>query len=285
MSTQPSDFGSMTNTTTDTTTDVAAESPAPPTQHKAPEKTGKTGKTRRKQGGGRDRYFDLLRAIALFRVVFYHLMGWAWLPVVFPSMGVMFALAGNLMARSLAGRPALEVVRGRLRRLLPPLWLLGAVGVTGMVMAGWGPDDEGHPGWWWLHLAYWILPLSDPPYGDGLPGVQGLIGDDWAADVGVPLWYIRAYLWFVLLSRSSCAPCAGCPGRRSSRRSRCPPPWSSARCRCPAGGWRRASATSARSARAGCWAWRTRRASCVGCPATSSRHWPRRSQGSASGTP
>ena len=30
--------------------------------------------------------------------------------------------------------------------------------------------------------------------------MQGLIGDDWAADLGVPLWYIRAYLWFVLLS-------------------------------------------------------------------------------------
>ncbi|GAA3232398.1 hypothetical protein GCM10020256_47740 [Streptomyces thermocoprophilus] len=86
---------------------------------------------------GRDRYFDLLRAVALFRVVFYHLTGWAWLPIVFPSMGVMFALAGNLMARSLK-RPAVQVIRGRMRRLLPPLWLLGAIGVTGMLLQGWG---------------------------------------------------------------------------------------------------------------------------------------------------
>lgn len=150
--------------------------------------------------GGRDRYFDLLRAIALFRVVLYHLMGWAWLPVVFPSMGVMFALAGNLMARSLGNRTAPQVVRGRMRRLLPPLWLLGAVGVSGMLLAGWGPDDEGHPGWWWLHLTFWILPLSDPPYGENLPGVHGLIADGWAVDLAVPLWYLRAYLWFVLLS-------------------------------------------------------------------------------------
>ncbi|WP_425586586.1 acyltransferase family protein [Streptomyces ziwulingensis] len=147
----------------------------------------------------RDRYFDLLRAVALFRVVFYHLMGWAWLPVVFPSMGVMFALAGNLMARSLK-RPALHVVRGRMRRLLPPLWLLGAVGVTGMVIQGWGPDAEGHPGWWWFDLLYWIVPLSDPPYAEGLPGIHGLIGEDWAAELAGPLWYIRAYLWYVLLS-------------------------------------------------------------------------------------
>ncbi|MFF3844816.1 acyltransferase family protein [Streptomyces sp. NPDC002328] len=149
----------------------------------------------------RDRYFDLLRAVALFRVVFYHLMGWAWLPVVFPSMGVMFALAGTLMARSLAGRPATAVVRGRVRRLLPPLWLLGAVGVTGMLLGGWGPDDgDGDPVRWWLHLALWIVPLSDPPYGEGLPGVDGLIADNWATAMAVPLWYLRAYLLFVLLS-------------------------------------------------------------------------------------
>ncbi|MFG3097023.1 acyltransferase [Streptomyces sp. NPDC048202] len=147
----------------------------------------------------RDRYFDLLRAVALFRVVFYHLMGWAWLPVVFPSMGVMFALAGNLMARSLK-RPAVDVVRGRLRRLLPPLWLLGALGVSGMVLQGWRPGAEGHPGWWFAHLGFWVLPLSDPPYAGTLPGVHGVLGPDWAAELAGPLWYIRAYLWFVLLS-------------------------------------------------------------------------------------
>ncbi|MGW7299413.1 acyltransferase family protein [Streptomyces sp. NPDC054829] len=152
-----------------------------------------------RRGPVRDRYFDLLRALALFRVVLYHLMGWAWLPLVFPSMGVMFALAGNLMARSLK-RPAIQVIRGRMRRLLPPLWLLGAVGVTGMVIQGWGPDPDNHPGWWWIHLAYWIVPLSDPPYAEGLPGIHGVIGENWAVDFAGPLWYIRAYLWYVLLS-------------------------------------------------------------------------------------
>ncbi|MGA5649053.1 acyltransferase family protein [Streptomyces seoulensis] len=153
----------------------------------------------RRRAPARDRYFDLLRAVALFRVVFYHLMGWSWLPVVFPSMGVMFALAGNLMARSLK-RPPAEVVRGRLRRLLPPLWLLGALGVSGMVLQGWRPDAEGHPGWWFVHLGFWVLPLSDPPYAGTLPGVHGVLGPDWAAELAGPLWYLRAYLWFVLLS-------------------------------------------------------------------------------------
>jgi peptidoglycan/LPS O-acetylase OafA/YrhL len=170
------------------TTAPAAEAPPNPPKEQTPSPKP-----------GRDRYFDLLRALALFRVVLYHLTGWAWLPLVFPSMGVMFALAGNLMARSLK-RPPVQVIRGRMRRLLPPLWLLGVVGVTGMVLQGWGPDADGHPGWWWLHLAFWIVPFSDPPYAEGLPGLHGVIGENWAADLAGPLWYIRAYLWYVLLS-------------------------------------------------------------------------------------
>lgn len=130
--------------------------------------------------GGRDRYFDLLRALALFRVVLYHLVGWAWLPLVFPSMGVMFALAGSLMARSLS-RPALRVIRSRVRRLLPPLWVLATAAVTAMLVAGWRPGPS---------AVFWILPLSDPPF----------LAADWAGDMAEPLWYLRAYLWFVLLS-------------------------------------------------------------------------------------
>lgn len=130
--------------------------------------------------GARDRYFDLLRALALFRVVLYHLVGWAWLPLLFPSMGVMFALAGSLMARSLA-RPALQVIRGRIRRLLPPLWVLGAVAVPAMLVEGWRPGPS---------AVFWILPLSDPPY----------LAAGWAGDLAEPLWYLRAYLWFVLLT-------------------------------------------------------------------------------------
>src|SRR4051794_33842386 len=149
---------------------------------------------------GRDRYLDLLRSIALIRVVVYHLFGWAWLSVLFPSMGVMFALAGSLMARSLS-RPAITVIRGRLRRLLPPLWLFGVITIGLSLLDGWGPNAEGHPGWWWGKLVFWILPLSTPPFAEGsLPGFGGLLEHSWAMQVGVPLWYLRAYLWYVLLS-------------------------------------------------------------------------------------
>jgi fucose 4-O-acetylase-like acetyltransferase len=127
---------------------------------------------------GRDRYFDALRALALVRVVTYHCFGWAWLGFVFPSMGVMFALAGSLMARSLR-RPALQVIRSRLRRLLVPFWLWGVCVVLAMAVHGW------MPGW---TIVYWVVPLGDPP------------GNAWGEQAWEILWYLRCYLWFVLLS-------------------------------------------------------------------------------------
>jgi len=127
---------------------------------------------------GRDRYFDTLRAVALVRVVTYHTFGWAWAGMVFPSMGIMFALAGTLMAKSLE-RPALKVIRSRIRRLLPPFWFWGFFVVVAMLIHDW------MPGW---QIVYWIVPLGDPP------------GNAWGEQAWEILWYLRTYLWFVLLS-------------------------------------------------------------------------------------
>ncbi len=128
--------------------------------------------------GGRDRYFDVLRAVALVRVVTYHTFGWPWAGMVFPSMGVMFALAGTLMAKSLE-RPAGKVIRSRLRRLLPPLWFWGFFVVLAMLVHGWVPDRR---------IVFWAVPLGDPP------------GSAWGEQAWEILWYLRTYLWFVLLS-------------------------------------------------------------------------------------
>ncbi len=132
----------------------------------------------------RNRYIDVLRAAAILRVVVYHLTGWPWLTILLPAMGVMFALAGSLMAGSLERRGAGAAVRSRIRRLLPPLWVLGAVAVPAMFAVGWTTED----GLRWHRLAYWVLPIGDPP------------GTEWGTDLWEPLWYLRAYLWFVLLS-------------------------------------------------------------------------------------
>ena len=83
----------------------------------------------------RDRYLDVLRAVALVRVVVYHTFGFAWIGFLFPSMGVMFALAGSLVARSLDRTTGARVVHNRVRRLLPSLWLLGVVLIPAMLPA------------------------------------------------------------------------------------------------------------------------------------------------------
>jgi peptidoglycan/LPS O-acetylase OafA/YrhL len=135
----------------------------------------------------RNRYLDLLRAAAIVRVIVYHLFGWPWLSLLLPAMGIMFALAGSLTAASLDRRAAGRVITSRLRRLLPPLWLLAVFAVPVMLVAGWAQEDGEHP-FSVARLAFWVLPIGDPP------------GSDQAIDVWEPLWYLRAYLWFVVLS-------------------------------------------------------------------------------------
>jgi Acyltransferase family len=126
----------------------------------------------------RSLYFDLLRAAAIVRVIVYHSLGLAWLTVAFPAVGLMFALAGSLMAGSL-DRSGPAAVGGRLRRLLPPVWLLAAISVPAMRLTGLRLD--------WSVLL-WLFPLHDPP------------ANTWgAASLGM-IWYLREYLWFVLLS-------------------------------------------------------------------------------------
>ncbi|WP_432825199.1 acyltransferase family protein [Dactylosporangium sp. CA-092794] len=129
--------------------------------------------------GGRDRYLDALRALAIARVVVFHMFSLTWLTYALPAMGVMFALGGSLMAASLE-RSGARAIRGRVRRLLPALWVMGLIVVPVMIWQGWTPDVPS--------LFLWVVPLADPP------------GSDWAADATVVLWYLVTYLWLVLLS-------------------------------------------------------------------------------------
>jgi peptidoglycan/LPS O-acetylase OafA/YrhL len=126
----------------------------------------------------RNRYLDLLRAVAIVRVVVYHVTGWSVLTIVFPAMSVMFALAGSMMAASL-DRTGPFAVERRLRRLLPALWLVAAIAIPSMIMAG--------HAWDWNFLL-WGFPLQDPP-------ATGY----WMEALSAT-WYLRDFLWFVLLS-------------------------------------------------------------------------------------
>ena len=129
----------------------------------------------------RDRYFDALRALAIVRVIANHAFPLTVLEVAFPSMSVMFALGGSLMAQSMRRSPA-RAVRGRLRRLLPALWVMGAILVPLMLVTGWADRPV------WPRLLFWVLPLSDPP------------ANEWGLNGAGVLWYLVTYLWLVLLS-------------------------------------------------------------------------------------
>lgn len=129
----------------------------------------------------RSRYLDSLRAAAIVRVFLQHTVPLGALTTLLPSMWVMFGLAGYLTAASLTRGGMLRTVRSRLRRLLPPLWALGAVAVPLMLLHGW-------PAFAWGDLIPWVFPLINPP------------ASEWGAAFAITLWYLRAYLWFVLLS-------------------------------------------------------------------------------------
>src|SRR3954452_20748188 len=110
----------------------------------------------------RNRYIDTLRAAAIIRVIVYHTLGWAWLTIAFPAMGVMFALAGSLMAASLSARGIRRAITSRSRRRVRALWAIGAVAVPVMLYHGWSTTAAHHP-LRWPQLLYWIVPLGDPP--------------------------------------------------------------------------------------------------------------------------
>jgi hypothetical protein len=116
-------------------------------------------------------------------------------------MGVMFALAGSLMARSLK-RPAAGVLKGRVRRLLPPLWAFSAVVLVLMSANGWNPVKESSDGptWGLVELINYIVPVGVPPFPWHIGSKSGLLEDTWAVQAAGPLWYLRAYLWFVVAS-------------------------------------------------------------------------------------
>ncbi|MEZ5236744.1 MAG: serine hydrolase [Acidimicrobiales bacterium] len=136
---------------------------------------------------GRDPFFDVVRAGALLRVVAWHTVAAAWLSWAFAAMPLMFFTAGVMLARSAERTGPVELLRRRARRVLLPLWALGAVvAATGLahVVALAEPVSWSRLGWAALR---WLVPLTDPP----APGWQ----QGWLTS---HLWYLRAYLWMVV---------------------------------------------------------------------------------------
>ncbi len=146
----------------------------------------------------RSLYLDALRAVALTRVVLYHVTD-SWQLTAFTSLPLMFFVAGTLFAASVDRRPAPSVVKDRFRRILVPYWgyavamvgLWGALGLLGELT----PAQ-------WVGLALPVLSVD----GVAGPDPSGAVHVTWFA-----LWYIQMHLVLALL---------GGPLRRAQQRWR-----------------------------------------------------------------
>lgn len=134
-----------------------------------------------------NQFLDLVRTVAIIRVLAWHTYGYAWLSYLIASMPAMFFVAGSLMAHSLERSPPKKVLVARFRRLLIPLWAFGVVAVAGMVLHSATQPELGRPVRW-EQLPWWVFPLWDPQ------------GSDWGVTFWAVLWYMRCLTWLILLS-------------------------------------------------------------------------------------
>ena len=137
---------------------------------------------------GRDPALDLLRAVALGRVVLWHAFAAPWM-TAFTAIPLMFFVTGTLLGPGESSRRYRVVLGRRLRRVLLPLWVYGVV----VAAAGAHLHADGAtasvPSWdvLWRALT-WVLPFVDPA------------GSDWHGGwFSNHLWYIRAYVWVLAL--------------------------------------------------------------------------------------
>ena len=134
----------------------------------------------------RDLFLDTVRAVAIIRVVTWHAYGWAPITWIVSAVPAMIFVSGHLFAKSASRRPAGDVVRDRLRRLLVPYWAFAAgawlIMIGARVIARTPETDLPL-----RSLPAWILPLNDP---------RGSVWEGgWLAQ---PLWYLRVLLLLLL---------------------------------------------------------------------------------------
>src|SRR5690242_249935 len=71
-----------------------------------------------------------------------------------------------------------------------------------MFAGGYNPVKDPDTGGTWgvVDLFNYLVPIGAPPYPWHLGSKSGLLEDSWAVQACGPLWYLRAYLWFVVAS-------------------------------------------------------------------------------------
>lgn len=138
----------------------------------------------------RDAALDLLRSVALGRVILWHAFAATWMTTI-AAMPVMFFVVGSLLGAGGTGGASryLDFVRRRGRRLLLPFWGYGIAVAATMIYVPLHDDRWASPGGIALRALTWVVPLIDP--------VDSTWHGGWLSN---HLWYLRAYLWIVLLA-------------------------------------------------------------------------------------
>ncbi len=132
----------------------------------------------------RDALLDLLRSVALIRIILWHLYAQTWLTWI-AALPVMFFVLGTVTRPSPSGH--LSFVQRRGRRLLVPYWVYGvtiAALASAFAVANTTKVDVSLS-----QLIAWVLPVVDPT------------ATSWSGGwLSSHLWYLRAVLWITLLT-------------------------------------------------------------------------------------
>ena len=141
----------------------------------------------RAAASSRNGFLDVVRTVAILRVLAWHAYGTPWISYFIASMPAMFFVAGTLMCQSLERSGPLKVLRDRFRRLLIPLWVFSLVAISVMALYDWRrPDPAGNLDY--ARLVFWFFPVWDPE------------GSRWGVTWWAALWYLRCTTWLILLS-------------------------------------------------------------------------------------
>src|SRR5687768_15757188 len=110
----------------------------------------------------RDPALDLLRAVALVRVVAWHTFAATWM-TWFAALPIMFFVTGNLLGPGRAASSNAQLTARRTLRLLVPLWAYGlVVAGAGAVRAVGAGEPLNVSTAALATAATWIVPLVDP---------------------------------------------------------------------------------------------------------------------------
>ena len=133
---------------------------------------------------GRDAFLDVVRAISIVRVMFWHTLGFWWISWTFAAMPAVFYVAGAVLAKSLRKASCWTVVKARLRRLIPPYLAYVGIAMAAILLAdpaAWSNQTA--------NIVSWFVPYRAPA---PIAWEEGWLS--------TPLWFLRALVVVLLLT-------------------------------------------------------------------------------------